>query len=160
MENNQAFVIQVLNEIQVKLNRTLYDPKKDSFVAPQYFGEFLYDIVWLKYKIDYEKKHLITEREFKKNFDQFPLIDSLLVGESDWGYFDGVKEDFEKLLLARSKYRIMVFSVKNENEFNQYIRRLTELIRQYESSQPGDRYLFCGTDESNKIFRFNQFIVP
>lgn len=159
-ENKKAFLIDVLKTIQEKLNYTLYDDERDRFVGPQYFGEFLYDIVWLKYDINYKNKHLCSAHDFKNKYNRFNLIDSPLTGESDWGDFGCVKEDFEKLLLARSKYRIMVFSVTDENQFNTYIRRLTELIHQYKRSQPSDRYLFCGKDKDKRIFRFDQFIVP
>ena len=159
-QDKQNLLIDILMEIQKNLNYTLYDPEKDRFVCPQYFGEFLYDVVWLKYEIDYNKKHLYSADEFTNHYDRFKLIDSPLVCESEWGDFGEIKEDFEKLLLTRSKYRIMVFSIIDQNQFNQYITRLTELILQYQSRQSGDRYLFCGTDEKARAFRFAQFIVP
>ncbi len=54
-------------------------------------SEWLYDVVW--YQLD-QSKH---------------MTDVPLVAESEWGQGDAAKADFEKLLVARAKYRVMVF---------------------------------------------------
>lgn len=58
--------------------------------------EWLYDVVW--YQSD--KSGHVT--------------DVPLVAESEWGSENAIKEDFEKLLVARSRYRIMVFQAETD----------------------------------------------
>ena len=58
-------------------------------------NEWLYDILWW--------------HEDKPWF----MIDVPLVAETEWGDSDEFKYDFQKLLLARSKYKIMIFQCGN-----------------------------------------------
>lgn len=161
-EVEEQFVIQVLTNVQETLGQTLYDPIINKFDEPQWFGEWLYDLIWLKYDIDYQNIHLINEREFIRNYDQFALLDAPLVLESEWQ--DDGKDDFEKLLQARSKYKIMVFNLEGRNQrertFNNHIRKFTGLIQKYQFSQSGDRYLFCGTHDYTSTFLFDQYTYP
>ena len=67
--------------------------------------EWLYDVVW--YQSD-QAGH---------------MTDVPLVAESEWGGFGAVKEDFEKLLVSRSRYRVMVFQTTDKN-VEQLIREM------------------------------------
>ncbi len=59
-------------------------------------GEWLYDMVWLKYK---------------ENF----LSKSIMVLECEWDINeDGIFHDFDKLLIARADLRVMIFERPNE----------------------------------------------
>lgn len=161
-EVEEQFVIQVLTNVQETLGQTLYDPIINKFDEPQWFGEWLYDLTWLKYDIDYQNIHLINKDEFIRNYDQFALLDTPLVLESEWQ--DDGKDDFEKLLQARSKYKIMVFNLEGRNQrertFNNHIRKFTGFIQKYQFSQSGDRYLFCGTHDYSNTFLFDQYTHP
>ncbi len=166
----QGFIIQVLTKIQENSGQTLYDPATDRFAAPQWFGEFLYDLCWLRYDIDYGNIHHIDEGNFlignNAIYNQAKLLDAPLLLESDWGDFSDVKEDFEKLLLARSKYKVMVFNLNQQNRqgarqlFNSYLEKFTSFITQYPYTQSGDRYLFCGTSDYTHEFLFDQYTHP
>ena len=56
------------------------------------FGEWLYDVTWLEYE--------------PKPFPDGLLIDVHLVAECEWGNFEHIVEDFEKLLQARTGFRL------------------------------------------------------
>jgi hypothetical protein len=49
------------------LGRPLYNPEKDRFIAPYHFGEWLYDLTWLRYDIDYNNP--IDEQTFCRGID-------------------------------------------------------------------------------------------
>ena len=61
--------------------------------ADRDYGEWLYDVTWLEYE----------------KIGRGELVDAPLVAECEWGNFDAIVEDFEKLLLAREGVRLMVF---------------------------------------------------
>ena len=92
---------------------------------PNEFCEWLYDIVWWRQD------------------NQGHVIDIPLVAESEWGDFNAVKDDFQKLLLARSKYRVMIFEYNNKNQNNCVINWCKDQINKFKYTQKGDRYLFC-----------------
>ena len=54
-------------------------------------GEWLFDVAWL----DWETKD--------KNLKSVPLV-----AESEWGDLDHIRDDFQKLLVARADIRLMV----------------------------------------------------
>ena len=56
------------------------------------YGEWLYDVTWLKYDCDGSS-----------------LIDAPLVAECEWGNPGDIDDDFQKLLLARASVRVMIF---------------------------------------------------
>lgn len=88
------------------------------------------------------------------------LLDVLLVAESEWSSKDYVKDDFQKLLLARSKYRIMIYQCETDGTV---IRWAKEQIRNFKLTQQGDRYLFCSWQFTNKPigqFHYELFIAP
>ena len=49
------------------------------------YGEWLYDVTWLKYDCNYR------------------VIDVPLVAECEWGRLENIYDDFDKLLLARAR---------------------------------------------------------
>ena len=59
-------------------------------------SEWLYDVVW--YQAD--------------KSDHF--VDIFLVAESEWEGENAIKVDFEKLLVARTKYRVMIFQAGSD----------------------------------------------
>ncbi len=95
--------------------------------------EWLYDIVW--YQAD-SAGH---------------LTDVPLIVESEWGNSKLVKEDFEKLLVARSIYRVMVFQ-KVDKDIVSLIKEMKLWIFKFSSTAVGDKYLFAGWDKDKWIF--------
>lgn len=82
--------------------------------------EWLYDVVWLKAT------------------DKFEVEDVVLVAEIEWGDTGDVWDDFQKLLQARARFRVMIFDHKGELQ-----NKLIQQIKKFEQSQTGDRYLFA-----------------
>ena len=93
--------------------------------------EWLYDVVW--YQLD-QSRH---------------ITDVPLVAESEWKQADETKADFEKLLLARAKYRVMVFESANVPAV---CTKMRVWIDKFRRTQQGDRYLLAGWCGSNWHF--------
>ena len=104
--------------------------------VPNYLGEWLYDILWWQ-----EGEHYV--------------MDIPLVAEIEWGSDQAVKEDFHRLLLARSKYRVMIFQCGRG-----IIQWCIEQIRNFKYTQTGDRYLFFSWEAGNKSFYVQLYVVP
>ncbi len=99
-------------------------------------GEWLYDILW-----------------WHQDNPEY-MIDVPLVAETEWGNDEAFKYDFQKLLLARSKYKIMVFECGNH-----IIQWGKEQIRCFKGTQ-GDRYLFCSWRGNAFGFHFELYVAP
>jgi len=105
--------------------------------------EWLYDVFW--FQLD-PAKH---------------LTDVPLVAECEWAGPPAVKYDFEKLLVARSKYRIMVFQswtqrLASQSDADEYILQFILDMKlwthKYVRTQNEDRYLFAGWARTHWIF--------
>ena len=106
--------------------------------VPDYRTEWLNDIVWWQQDQDAD------------------VINIPLVVESEWGTnANNVKDDFQKLLLARSKYRVMIFECNPK-----VIDWFKIQISKYQCTQLGDRYLFCAWRANYNRFDFESYIVP
>ena len=108
---------------------------------PNVLSGWLYDILWW----EQDQNGYVT--------------DIPLVAESEWGNIEAVKDDFQKLLLARSKYRIMIFQ-GNPQDILIFIDWGKEQIRNFKLTQSGDRYLFCGFQWGVRQFRFELYVHP
>ena len=67
------------------------------------YGEWLYDVVW---------------RSYHEERDDHPLSYVPLVAECEWGSYEHVREDFQKLLLARASVRLMIYRDKTHHRHN------------------------------------------
>ncbi|HWY09889.1 MAG TPA: hypothetical protein VN026_01120 [Bacteroidia bacterium] len=103
------------------------------------WGEWLVDLMW--YKNCY------------KNYKDGTLKSVFLVAEIEWlmGDWD-IQIDFEKLMVLKSKYRLMIFQAPNEDKVINRFKFLKSIIDNYKSSQIGDRYLLVGFDAKKRIF--------
>ncbi len=102
-------------------------------------GEWLYDILWYH----------------QKQVDPKYMLDVPLVLESEWRNHVAYEYDFQKLLLARSTYKVMIFQCGNR-----VIEWSKEQIRHFRGTQ-GDRYLFCSWQGEHKDkFYFELFVAP
>jgi len=86
-------------------------------------GEWLFDVCWLEY-------------------DQSLLKSAVLVVESEWNPH-GADDDFQKLVVARARYRMMIFEVTQQESRDSGFARLIKHAERYEFSTPSDRYLMC-----------------
>jgi len=131
---------QIRQQIQPAINLAVPDRN-------QFLGEWLYDILWWH------------------GDDQRYIIESPLVAESEWGNnIDKIKDDFPKLLLARSEHRIMIFEGYPEeshrrNNVAEKIDWCKKQIRNFSCTQKGDRYLFCAWQWVKQEFLFDLFIA-
>jgi hypothetical protein len=105
--------------------------------VPNILSEWLYDILWW-----YQ-----NDRDY--------VIDIPLVAEVEWGDANAVKDDFQKLLLARSKFRVMIFHCGDD-----FIQLGKTQIKEFKYTKTGDRYLFCSHSGNQIGFHFELYIVP
>lgn len=96
--------------------------------------EWLFDMIWT-HKEEFKEIILAMECEWSKNRDD-------------------VLEDFEKLLVVRSKYRIFIFNQYNRSEIENMMEEFRKKIDKFKSTLSGDRYFFAGycVDEDEVIF--------
>lgn len=111
-----------------------------------HWGEWLYDMVW--YEINKED-----------NIDGETLKDIHLVVESEWGSEYEVRRDFEKLIVARSRHRLMIFESNSLNNIQDIIDDLISIVKRCKLSQTGDRYMFAGYCKHEKRFDYQLHIV-
>ena len=104
------------------------------------FGEWLYDVTWLEYE--------------PKPFPDGLLIDVHLVAECEWGNFERIVEDFEKLLQARAGFRLMIFTGSNQANSEEIAERLAERVREFKGSRAEDAWLLAAWEGSNDDWWF------
>lgn len=84
--------------------------------------EWLFDVIW--YEQDSDGK----------------FLDLILAAESEWHGHDKIKEDFEKLLVARAKYRVMICEYDN---ISSILSEMRLWIDSFKCTQVGDRFLLA-----------------
>lgn len=106
-------------------------------------GEWVFDLAWFE-------------------TDGDVALDMTLALESEWDP-RGVLEDFQKLLVSRARYRVMIFWQPSEAAWKRCEARLTDQIRRFKGSAPGDRYLlccWCGEPDALEELRINLVVFP
>ena len=102
--------------------------------------EWLYDFVcYQNNSVGLDNVFFIAESEWKNPF-----------GNED--YLQDVQYDFEKLLLAKAPYKLMVFEGENDEEVKSSISHLTSVIKNSKLTQPKDRYMFAGWIRSKEFY--------
>ena len=112
-----------------------YKEKYNLTISCKIYGE--------KYKSYKDKEWLYDIIIYSQKNDV--LDEVYLVGESEWNL--DIKEiiyDFEKLLFARSKVRLMVYQVYSNN-YEEYKNKLNNIIEKSSSCENGDIYIFAVT---------------
>jgi hypothetical protein len=103
--------------------------------------EWLYDLVW------YE------------NNDNSELLDVPLVLETEWDQdFAGIKYDFEKLLLSKARYKVMVFE-GDSTTIPEALARLSAMVAHCRLTASGERYLFFAWNNSENRFEIEHIIT-
>jgi hypothetical protein len=103
----------------------------------QFDSEWLYDLCW-----------------YRSSEPEGRLLEVPLVLESEWDFkYKGIKYDFEKLLIAKSKFKVMVFQASGPT-MAQYFKELEQGVRAYQGQRDGEIYLLACYDGS-----IDQFVI-
>jgi len=106
-------------------------------------GEWLYDLIWA-----------YGEGE------PWIFMEMPLALECEWSRYDeDILWDFDKLLIARSKYKIFIFTKKTDNEVNDLFKKLKIHILSFRTTQTGDRYFLAGYSWERNQFIFSSLIA-
>ena len=118
-------------------------------------GEWLYDVTWIEYE---------RGRDGLK-WPATALIEAPLVAECEWGNFEQIVYDFEKLLLARARVRLMVFdSHRAGGSSKEVAERLAGKVREFNGSLAEDAWLLASWERSDAAspdgwWRFRYFMI-
>ena len=104
--------------------------------------EWLFDMIWWAGSND--------------NFEEL-----ILAMECEWSLSEyEIWWDFNKLLVVRSKYRVFIFNRSNDELIKNMFDQFKEAIKNFKSSNFGDRYLLAGYSSNKVDFIFEHFVVP
>lgn len=95
---------------------------------------WLYDVVW------YEQA------------DDGRVTDVSLVAGSDLPFGDKIKYDFDKLTVARSKYRVVIFQAVSEDKAERAFENMRSWVSDFRRTGSGDRYLLACWVRSRCLF--------
>jgi hypothetical protein len=149
--NQRKNTINGLKEWTIAVKKTLID------IAEKYNLQVSCKIPDEKYKnnenLEWLYDLLIYTRQDNGIFDEV-----FLVCESEWDKnIKAILWDFEKLLFARAKVRLMVFQVNDQN-YNEYKRELINIIEKSGLCLKGDIYLFAIWHAELDGFRVEKYI--
>ena len=106
--------------------------------ADRDYGEWLYDVTWLEYE-----KGARGE-----------LVDAPLVAECEWGNKGKIESDFKKLLLARTRVRLMIFDSDRAGGSKETAERLAGKVREFNGSHAEDAWLLASWENDDWSFRY------
>ena len=115
-------------------------------------GEWLYDVTWCKHASDEMLESIPVE--------SIPLESIPLVAECEWGNIELIQEDFEKLLVARARVRVMVCdseSARLPGGTTAVVEKIREWVGAFHGD-PGDTYLIVVYGE-NRRFRYYKILA-
>ncbi|TDM51399.1 hypothetical protein [Aliivibrio fischeri] len=96
-------------------------------------GEWLYDVTWLTYSNN-------------------RLLNTELILESEWD-MNGIDFDFQKLLLAKSELKSLIFQQKSGLAAQHKIEDLISQINKYSKTTSDEEYLFsCWLQDERQFF--------
>lgn len=125
-------------DYEVYAGRYVKEDEKDG-------GEWLYDVTWLKYD--------------RSGNDE--LTDAPLIVECEWGDYQDIEDDFEKLLLARARVRVMIFGGADEpggsaKDIADKLARKEEAFKRFRGK--GD-WLLAAWEPNGDDWRFRYFTI-
>lgn len=127
-------LIDVAEKYDLSVNCSIYD----EHYKHNENAEWLYDAIIYSWKNDV--------------FDEV-----YLVGESEWSRnFADIKWDFEKLLFARAKVRLLVYQVSGEF-YAEYRDKLIHIVENSGSCQKGDVFLFAVFNTTTNGFKVEHY---
>ena len=78
-----------------------------------------------------------------------------LIVESEWSKnLEDIKYDFQKLICARSKLRLMIFQGNSTDSIQSTINELMRLVHAFEFSNKSDEYMFACWNNQKGSFEF------
>jgi hypothetical protein len=84
------------------------------------------------------------------------LLDMPLALESEWDVkYAGIKYDFEKLLIAKSKFKVLVFQASGQT-VAEYYEKFEKGIRAYQGGSVGEVYLLACYDDKKEKFEIKR----
>jgi hypothetical protein len=104
--------------------------------------EWLYDLMWLE-----------TETVAGNDL----VRGAVLAMEIEWGGWEDILYDFEKLLVANTKYKVMIFQEYQEDNVKTVADKLIERIQRFTNPIPQERYLFIAYDRQAHRFSLRNF---
>jgi hypothetical protein len=119
-------IFKSLSELGEELGFTICSCCQDG----EYECGWLYDLIWYKENANKELQTvpLILECEWRKKYES-------------------IKYDFEKLLISKCRYKIMIFQAK-QNQITDYFHKLKSAIRAFDGSCKNETYfLACFVEE-------------
>ena len=87
------------------------------------------------------------------------MIDAHLVAECEWGDFEAIVEDFEKLLLARAGVCLMIFDGNYKPGSKGIAERLAGRVREFNGSRAEDAWLLAAWEKRNDGWWFRYFTI-
>ena len=117
--------------------------------ANRNWGEWLYDVTWLEY-------------------DAGRVVAAPLVAECEWKGFEDVKDDFDKLLLARASVRLMIYDGNSKRRGSRGVaEELARRVREFTDSRAEDAWLLAAwercappaKESGDKDWRFRYYTV-
>ena len=106
-------------------------------------GEWLYDVTWLEYECD-----------GRRSWPAMALIDAPLVAECEWGNFEEIVYDFEKLLLTRTRVRLMIFDSEREGGSKETAEQLAGKVREFNGFRAEDTWLLAAWENDSWSFKY------
>jgi hypothetical protein len=123
-------IFKSLADLGVKLKYEICSSSSDG----EFDGGWLYDVIWYENDANGQLKSvpLIVESEWHRRYDQ-------------------IKYDFEKLLVGRAKYKVMIFQASGE-QMLEYFKKMKSGIEAFQSASAGEIYLLACFDETRWVF--------
>ena len=117
---------------------------KDVEEDEKHGGEWLYDVTWLEYNRSSDGE----------------LTDAPMVVECEWGDYQDIEDDFEKLLLARAGVRVMIFGGTDEPSVAKNIAdQLAGKVKAFNGSHAEDTWLLAVWEPNGDGWRFRYFTI-
>ena len=92
------------------------------------------------------------------NSPEEKLLNVPLVLELEWDMkYAGIKYDFEKLLIAKAKFKVLVFQARSKNVAN-YLTELEQGIHTYQGGGSGEIYLLACYDDNEGEFEIKRVV--
>jgi hypothetical protein len=107
---------------------------------PEWDKEWLYDLTWYRGNGGLLRLPLIMESEWKRDYEN-------------------IRWDFEKLLVGRARFKVMVFQARDALLAEEHLARLKAAIEKYQGSKGGESYLLACLNEDKRKFRI-ETITP
>lgn len=105
------------------------------------WGEWLFDVTLYTYS--------------KKPEPIRHLKEIYLAVECEWDFsFQEIQNDFEKLLVAKARYKLMIFQAKSNTSLEDTIKNLSIIIDKFPSHSE-ERYMFVAYSNEDGDFHFH-----